>query len=51
MSSLNGSEIIVGDNINIPSAKRMFATTRSSTINGTKITNPISKAVLSSLMM
>ena len=44
ISSLNGSEIIVGESINIPSAKSIFATTKSSTINGTKTTKPISKA-------
>ena len=49
ISSLNGREIIVGDSMNIPSASRMFATIRSSTMNGTNTTNPISKAVLSSL--
>ena len=49
INSLNGNEIIVGDNINIPSASKMFATTKSSTINGTKTTKPISKATLSSL--
>ena len=45
ISSLNGKEIIVGDNINIPSANNMFATTKSKTMNGTKIIKPISKDV------
>ena len=39
--------MIVGDNMNIPSASRMFATTRSSTINGTNTIKPISNAVIS----
>ena len=43
--------MIVGDNINIPSASKMFATTKSSTINGTKMINPISNDVFNSLMM
>ena len=43
--------MIVGDSINIPSASRMFATTKSSTIKGTNITNPISNAVFNSLMI
>ena len=51
ISNLNGREIIVGDSINIPSAKSTFATIKSSTIKGTYITNPISNAVLSSLMI
>ena len=45
----NGRDMIVGDSINIPSANRIFATTKSSTINGTKTTKPISKATFSSL--
>ena len=49
ISNLNGNEIIVGDNINIPNAKRMFATIKSSTINGTKTTKPISNDVFNSL--
>ena len=40
--------MIVGDNINIPSASKIFATTRSNTINGTNIKKLISNAVLSS---
>jgi len=43
---LKGSEIIVGDNINIPNASNIFATTKSKTIKGTNIINPISKALL-----
>ena len=35
--------------MNIPNASKIFATTRSNTINGTNIIKPISKAVLSSL--
>ena len=49
ISNLNGNEIIVGDSINIPNASKIFATTRSSTINGTNTTKPISNATLSSL--
>ena len=41
----------MGDNINIPSASRMFATTRSRTINGINIIKPISKAVFNSLII
>ena len=37
--------MIVGDNMNIPKASRMLATTRSSTMNGTNTTKPISNAV------
>ena len=51
ISSLNGKEIIVGDNINIPSANNMFATTKSKTMNGTKIIKPISKEVFNSLII
>ena len=51
INSLNGRDMIVGDNMNIPSARSMFATTRSSTINGTNIINPISKAVFNSLII
>src|SRR5574344_306746 len=51
INSLNGNEMIVGDNMNIPSASKMFATTRSNTINGTKMIKPISKDVFNSLIM
>ena len=51
ISSLNGNEIIVGDNMNIPSANSTFATTKSSTINGTNTIKPISNAVFNSLMI
>ena len=35
--------------MNIPSASKIFATTKSSTINGTNTTKPISKATFNSL--
>src|SRR5947209_1152681 len=38
---LNGSEMVVGDSICIPSAIRMFDTTISITRNGMKMMNPI----------
>ena len=48
MSSLNGVETICGDNINIPNASNMFATTKSKTIKGTYIIKPTSNAVFNS---
>ena len=43
--------MIVGDNINIPSASSMFATTKSRIINGTNIIKLISNDVFNSLIM
>ena len=43
---LNGSEIIMGDNIIIPIAIKIDATTKSMMRNGIKSKNPIWKAVL-----
>ncbi len=51
ISSLNGIEIMVGDNMNIPSASKIFATTKSKMMNGTKIMKLISNAVFSSLII
>ena len=47
-SSLNGSEMIVGDSIAMPSAISTVATTRSMTMKGRNIRKPIWNAVFSS---
>ena len=45
ISNLNGIEIIVGDNMNIPNASNIFATTRCKIINGTNMRKLISNDV------
>ncbi len=47
-SSLNGSEISMGESIIMPRDIRIDAITKSITRNGIKIRNPISKAVFNS---
>src|SRR3546814_1580819 len=49
-SSLNGSEMIVGDSIIMPRLISTVATTRSMTMKGRKMRKPIWNAVLSSLV-
>src|SRR3954471_11376842 len=49
-SSLNGSEIRTGGSITMPIADSAADTTRSMTMNGMKITNPIRNAARSSEM-
>ena len=51
INSLNGMEIIVGVNINIPRASNIFATTKSNIMNGTNIIKLISKDVFNSLII
>ena len=51
INNLNGIEIIVGDNINIPNANKIFATTKSKIMNGTNIIKLISNEVFSSLII
>lgn len=51
ISNLNGIEIIVGDNMNIPNANRIFATTKSKMMNGTNMIKLISNEVFSSLII
>ena len=51
ISNLNGIEIIVGDNMNIPNASNIFATTRSKIINGTNMMKLISNDVFNSLII
>ena len=51
ISNLNGIEIIVGDNMNIPNANKIFATTKSKMMNGTNIIKLISNEVFSSLII
>ena len=50
-SSLNGSEISIGESIIMPNDMRMDAITMSITRKGKKIKNPISKAVFNSEVM
>src|SRR3546814_18685011 len=49
-SSLNGSEMIVGDSIIMPRLISTVATTRSMTMKGRKMRKPIWNALLSSLV-